>query len=119
MCGEGLSKAQLKIDETILDESENESDLKSGRLFSLCASETEEILDLDIDERRFQKLPIAVSAETAIQNELIISRDCLKVTESLYKNSGKRESREPIETSDEEFEKCRFVIIKKFALIFS
>ncbi len=116
MCGEGLSKAQLKIDETVLDQSENESDLRSGRIFSLCASRIEEDLSYGSDENSCQPKPIAISTkQTETRNEskkLRNGENCLKVSDSassgdLMKSSPRRNQTSE-ETSDDKFEKCKY-----------
>lgn len=50
ICGDGMSKEQLRINETILDESENESDYKNGRIYSLYESASEGLNDSDSDK---------------------------------------------------------------------
>ena len=47
ICGDGMSKTQLRVDDTILDESENESDLKSGKIYSLFETQIQDSADED------------------------------------------------------------------------
>ncbi len=118
MCGEGLSKAQLKIDETILDQSENESDLRSGRIFSLCASRIEEDLSYGSDENPCQPKTIAIATKAEIRNEsrkLGNGENCLKVSDSAssgtsgdFMKSSPRRNQTSEETSDDKFEKCKY-----------
>jgi hypothetical protein len=50
MCGDGMSLEQLRINETILDESENESDVKNGLIYSLYESANEDLNDQDFSD---------------------------------------------------------------------
>ena len=50
MCGDGMSLEQLRINETILDESENESDVKNGLIYSLYESASEGLNDQDLSD---------------------------------------------------------------------
>lgn len=43
ICGDGMTREQLRINETILDESENESDAKKGLIYSLYESAEEDV----------------------------------------------------------------------------
>ena len=52
MCGENMNKETIRIDDTILDESENESDIKKGRI--LYVSAVEEPDDYEINNQKHQ-----------------------------------------------------------------
>lgn len=117
MCGEGLSKAQLKIDETILDESENESDFRNGRIFTLHGSRIEK--DLSSDENRMLKeIQPTTGAQIILdscEEDNLPKQKKTKETDSSdsarnkarpsNRNRNKKVSSE--DTSDDKYEKCK------------
>lgn len=114
ICGEGLSSAQLKIDETILDESENESDLRSGKIFSLCASKIEEDLNSSNDGNTLPDEPIMTSTQAIVKSDIVVEdslcEDFQKYETNLSSNNAEVEKKKDTissESSDDKFEKCK------------
>lgn len=117
MCGEGLSKAQLKVDETILDESENESDFRNGRIFTLHGSRIEE--DLSSDENRMLKetqptTGAQIILDSCEEDDLPEQRKTKETDSSdaasnkarqTNRNRNKKVSSE--DTSDDKYEQCK------------
>ena len=129
MCGEGLTKAQLKIDETILDESENESDFKNGRIFTLHGSRLEE--DLSSDENRMLKKTAGAQVifesdcneDDRLPVKLVKYTDASDSSSSRGKNRAlnggniKKRMETSEDTSDDKLENCKQIKLYWFSQI--
>ena len=71
MCGEGFSEDILQIDETILDEYENELDLKKGKLFMIDESDIEK--DTNASYNNYDVGQLSIINETCTsQTEIVV-----------------------------------------------
>lgn len=103
MCGEGLTKSQMKINQTIFDESENESDLKMGRIFTLNASKIDVDLTSSSDENipgKKQSIETTQSFESSHNSDKGMDR-------SNQSKKGEKSKESSEVSSDDKFEHCK------------
>ena len=80
VCGDGFSEDVLEIDETILDEYENELDLKKGKLFTVDESNIEK--DADASYNNYDQLSVideTCTSQTNIVLDSSVEQEPLKI----------------------------------------
>ena len=108
MCGEGLTKSQMKINQTIFDESENESDVKSGRIFTLNASKANDYLSSNNTyEDDSGKRDSSITS--GCDNSVKIKPYGLDESKKIVKSKDSSEV-----SSDDKFELCKLKLKNKY-----